>query len=287
MRRAVRTFLAALGALLLGAGAAPAAQQFTGVCAVVKIEIQQELALERIGFLATLEITNNEGDASITDFSAALTFENPLLSTPDAADDASALFFVQPPELTGIDSIDGDGVIKPGETAVIRWFIIPKISAGGESLTGTRYRVGAALAGNLYGDPIPAEMLRVIPDTITVKPEPQLEITYFQPRDVEGDDPFTPDVVESPVPFTLGVLVKNAGFGEARRVRIVSEQPRIVENKENLLLVAQLLGARVDDAPLQDASLTVNLGDIDPGRCRKGAWDMITSLSGEFSLRLK
>src|SRR3954466_5242162 len=38
-----------------------AQQQFQGVCANVKIEIQQELAFERIGFEATLEITNNLG----------------------------------------------------------------------------------------------------------------------------------------------------------------------------------------------------------------------------------
>ncbi|RMG93602.1 MAG: hypothetical protein D6708_05105, partial [Candidatus Dadabacteria bacterium] len=261
---------------------ARAAQQFQGVCAVVKIEILQELTLERIGFLATLEITNNEVDASITNFSAELTFENPRLSTEDEVNDASDLFFVQPPKLTGIEAIDGTGIIRPGQTARIEWFIIPKIAAGGTTPDGVIYRVGARLAGYLNGEPIPPELLVVIPDTITVKPEPQLEITYFQPRDVQGDDPFTPDVVESPIPFTLGVLVKNAGYGPARKVKVVSEQPRIVENLQRLLLVAQLIGARVDDQPLDRASLTIDLGDIDPGRCRKGAWDMITSLSGEF-----
>ncbi len=268
--------------LLLWALPARAAQQFQGVCAVVKIEILQELTLERIGFLATLEITNNEVDASITDFSAELTFENPKLSTEDQAHDASDLFFVQPPKLSGIDAIDGTGVIRPGQTARIEWFVIPKIAAGGTTPDGVPYRVGARLAGSLNGEPIPPELLEVIPDTITVKPEPQLEITYFQPRDVQGDDPSTPDVVETPIPFTLGVLVKNAGYGPARKVRVVSQQPRIVENRQRLLLVAQLIGARVDDDPLDRASLTIELGDIQPGQCRKGAWDMITSLSGEF-----
>ena len=50
-------------------------------------------------------------------------------------------------------------------------------------------------AGAIYGQEISPEVLQVIPDVITVKPEPQLDITYFQPRDVQGDDPFTPDVV--------------------------------------------------------------------------------------------
>ena len=258
------------------------AQQYQGVCARVKIEILQEMTLERIGFLATLKITNNEGDASITDFSAALTFENPVLSEEDNPNDASSLFFVQPPKLSGIDAVDGTGIIPPAQTAEIQWFIIPKIAAGGTNASGTIYNIGATLGSSIYGNPIDPNILLVVPDTIIVKPEPQLEVTYFQPRDVDGDDPFTLDVVESPIPFPIGVLVKNVGYGTARQVKIKSEQPRIVENKEGLLLIAQLLGARVDDQPLDQASLTVNLGDIAPDKCRKGAWDMITSLSGEF-----
>ena len=279
-----RILLLAAGLLLIGgSGPLQAAQQFQGLCSYVKIEILQELALERIGFLATLEITNNEGDASITDFSAALTFQKRRLNLTDPEEDASDLFFVQPPTLSGIDAVDGTGIIRPGETAVISWFIIPKISAGGQAASGIQYDVGANLGGSIYGQEIDPVVLTVIPDTITVKPEPQLEITYFQPRDVDGDDPFTPDVVEAPIPFTLGVLVKNAGFGPARKLTIKSEQPRIVENLQGLLVVPKLLGSRVDDDPTDYASLTVDLGDIQPGKCRKGAWDMITTLSGEFT----
>jgi hypothetical protein len=58
----------------------------------VKIEILQELTLERIGFLASLEITNNEGDAPITNFSAKLTFENLELSDDETNKDSSSLF---------------------------------------------------------------------------------------------------------------------------------------------------------------------------------------------------
>jgi len=273
-----------LAFLMLGFLQAPslrAAQQFEGVCAGVKLEIAQELTFERVGFLATLEITNNEIDASITDFSAALTFASPDWGSAAVATDASGLFHIGPPELEGISRVDGSGLIKPGETAVIRWFIIPKIDAGGTTPKGMRYVVGADLGGSIYGERISPRILAVIPDTILVKPEPQLEITYFQPRDVEGDDPFTIDVAESPVPFTLGVLVKNVGYGWADRVRVASEQPRIVENLQNTLIMARLIGSRIGDAP-SDPALTLHLGNIAPGQCRTGAWDMITTLSGEF-----
>ncbi|HLS27149.1 MAG TPA: hypothetical protein VK041_00750, partial [Opitutales bacterium] len=268
--------------LTTGIATISAQQQFQGWCAPVKMEILQEMTLERIGFEATLTITNNQGQDAITDFFAELVFEDPALSEEGAPNDASDFFFVRAPTLRDINAIDGTGVIGASKTATIRWFIIPKPTAGGTDPNGKMFRVGARLGGKLGGVDIPKDQMFVYPDMIRVKPEPQLEITYFLPRDVQGDDPFTPEV-EPPVPFTLGVLVTNSGYGIARDVVIKSEQPRIVENVQSLLLVAQLLGARVMDSPLDRASLTVNLGDIYPGETRKGAWDMITTLSGEFT----
>lgn len=258
-----------------------AQQQFQGSCASVKIEIVQELTIERIGFEATLEVTNNDGADPLTDFFAELTFEDETLSTAAVTNDASAKFFVRNPRLESISAVDGNGVIGPTKTAIIRWFIIPKPATGGTEATGKEYKVGVRMSGKLKGQVLPADLLFAIPDNITVRPEPLLDITYFQPRDVQGDDPFTEDV-ESPIPFTLGVLVKNSGFAPARNIKINSQQPKIVENKEGLLLVARLLGSRVQDSLLDEASLLVDLGTIEPSNARKGAWDMITSLSGEF-----
>lgn len=256
-------------------------QQFQGTCAQVKIEILQTFTTERIGFEATLEITNNQSEEAITDFAAELTFETAEQAVDEDTVDSSDFFFVRQPTLTNINRIDGTGVISPTQTAVVRWFIIPKPEAGGTKPNGKTYLVGCRIGGKLAGVQIPQDQIAVIPDTIQVKPEPRFNITYFQPRDVQGDDPFTEEV-ESPIPFILGVLVHNSGYATAKNVQIESEQPRIVENKQGLLLVAQLLGARVQDSPLDETSLTVDLGDIPPGEARKGAWDMITSLSGEF-----
>ena len=278
-----RVLVTALLSILLSCGYSEAAQQYQGLCSYVRIEILQTLTTERVGFLATLKVTNNEGDASITGFSANLSFSNPQQDAQGNLVDASAMFFVKPPDIKGVTGIDGTGIIPPGQTAEVSWFIIPKVTAGGTDPSGLLYNVGANLAGLLYGQEIPAGVLTVLPELITVRPDPQLEITYFQPRDVDGDDPFTLDIVESPIPFTLGVLVKNSGFGKARNIRIESEQPRIVENKQGLLVVPRLLGSRVDDKPTDYGSLTVDIGDLEPGNCRKAAWDMITTLSGEFT----
>ncbi|MDG2124707.1 MAG: hypothetical protein P8J87_13465 [Verrucomicrobiales bacterium] len=270
-----------LAAAMVVSSPVDAQQQQQGFCATVKVAILQELTLERIGFEATLEITNNDGQVPITDFLAELTFEDPELTTPDSPNDASDLFFVRQPILTDVNRVDGTGIIGPTKKAVAKWFIIPKIGTGGTDPFGKKYFVGCRMGGKLNGEEIGEEILFAIPEEITVKPEPQLCIRYFQPRDVQGDDPFTPEV-ESPIPFTLGVLVGNEGYGVAKNLKINSQQPKIVENKQGLLLVARLLGARVQDSPLDETSLLVDLGDINPAETKKGAWDMITTLSGEF-----
>ncbi|MDF7800707.1 hypothetical protein P4C99_14610 [Pontiellaceae bacterium B1224] len=269
-----------LAAALLLSVSAMAQQQFQGVCSRVKIEILQELSMERIGFLATLEVTNNDGVDSITDFSASLTFTDPNAGDSEE-NNASDWFFVRAPEMENINNVNGQGIIAPTQKAVVRWFIVPKPGAGGQDPAGKRYRVGCNLSAKFQGEYFPDDVLFAVPDIITVQPQPLLDITYFQPRDVQGDDPFT-ETVEAPIPFILGVLVRNVGYGPARNVMIRSEQPRIVENVQHLLLVPRLLGVRVMDSPLDRTSLTVNIGDLEPGTARKASWDMITTLSGEF-----
>jgi beta propeller repeat protein len=277
--RRFRAFFA--GVFVLLTVAARAQEQFQGVCSQVKIVIDQTLTIERIGYLATLEVTDNDGTDPITDFSAQLTFENPSLSSATATNDASALFFVQQPKLGNINDVGGSGVIAPTTKATVSWFIIPKTGAGGTTPNGVIFRIGCSLSGKIRGVQIPSDVLFAVPAVITVKPEPLLDITYFQPRDVMGDDPFTPQV-ESPVPFTLGVIVKNSGYATAKQLKVDSQQPKIVENINGLLLIAQLLGVRVNDSTLNSSSLQLNLGDILPGAAAKGAWDMIVSISGTF-----
>ena len=53
---------------------------------------------------------------------------------------------------------------------------------------------------------------------------------YFLEREVYSDDPFT-DEIEPAVPFSLGVMIKNIGFGTAGDVTITSSQPTIIENE--------------------------------------------------------
>lgn len=266
--------------ILILSGVARAQQQNQGLCARIKMSISQDLTLERIGFLATLQITDNDAADPITDFAANLSFENPASSTNGVLNDSSTMFFVQPPKLQNVTAVDGTGIIAPGATATVSWFIIPTVNAGGITPQGILYSIGAALGGSIHGVRIPATTLQVIPAPITVQPDAQLQITYFTPRDTIGIDPFTGQ--GSPIPFDFGVLVQNNGYGGARNVVVQSQQPKIVQNNGNLLIVAQLLGSSVNDAATANANLTLNVGDLNPGQTAKGVWKMITTLSGTF-----
>ena len=54
---------------------------------------------------------------------------------------------------------------------------------------------------------------------LTVKPSPELDLTYFMQRDILGDNALTPDVIEKSVPAEFALLINNKGNGEATNVR--------------------------------------------------------------------
>ena len=67
---------------------------------------------------------------------------------------------------------------------------------------------------------------------------------YFLEHDVFSDDPFTAEL-EPPVPFALGILVKNFGQGSAKAFTIFSAQPKIIEDLNGLIISFNLLRAEV------------------------------------------
>ena len=85
--------------------------------------------------------------------------------------------------------------------------------------------------------------LPLLPDTITVKPNPSLLVNYFHEKYVRGDNPMTANIKEPVVPFSLAVMIKNAGYGIARALKISSAQPEIIENEKGLLVSFKIIWA--------------------------------------------
>ena len=84
------------------------------------------------------------------------------------------------------------------------------------------------------------------PVTLTVNPTPELDLTYFMQRDIYGDDAMTEDVVEPMVPAEFTVLINNKGYGDANNVKMVTEQPKIIENKKQLLIDFEILSSQLN-----------------------------------------
>ena len=110
---------------------------------------------------------------------------------------------------------------------------------------------------------------------------PQLQLDYFLPHEVFGDDAFTPEI-EDAVPYSLGVRVKNFGAGDAKTLAIESAQPKIVENKQGLLIDFLITGSEVNGAE-ETPSLLADFGDIAAGTAGVARWIMECTLSGKFT----
>jgi len=259
----------------------PAISSAEPVCAVVKIEIQQELTLERQAFDARMVINNGLDTLSIDNLSINVNFtdENGLsvLASSDTTS-TTAKFFIRVDSMQGVSDITGTGSIAPLNSAEIHWLIIPAPGAADAIPSGKLYFIGASLDYTVGGQP---ESVTVTPDSIYVKPLPLLTLDYFLERDVYADDAFTSEV-EPSEPFTLGVRIRNNGAAPANNVAIDSAQPRIVENEQGLLIGFNIIGSYVNEQPVTN-SLFINFGNIAPNESTVGRWDMMTTLSGRFT----
>jgi hypothetical protein len=256
-------------------GLQPSAFAQESICAQVKIEILQELTLEREAFEGRMTINNGLTGVSLDQISVDVIFADrfgAIVRATSDPNDLTAKFFIRLQDGSSIPAS-----IPGGTSARIVWLIIPAKGAAGQSALGELYSVGAALRYRSGGD---NQEVQVTPDTITVKPLPDLSLDYFLPSEVYGDDPFT-DAIELPVAFNLGVRVKNNGYGAARKLKIESAQPKIVDNKLGLLVDFEIQGSEVN-GQFANASLLANFGDIQPSRSGVARWAMISTLSGRF-----
>jgi hypothetical protein len=247
-------------------------------CAEVKIVIEQKLSFERQAFDARMLIKNGL-DTSLKNIQVELIFtdrDNQPVEVTQKTDDNKAKFFYRINSLSGVNDISGTGQIAAKSNADIHWLIIPAYGAAKDK--DTLYNIGARLTYELNGQKTTVD---VVPDYVVVKPQPLLTLDYFLPGEVYGDDPFTAEE-EPPIPFSFGVRVKNEGKGVSYKTMIDSAQPKIVENKKNLLVDFNILGSYIGNQSA-GKSLLLNFGDIDAGATTVGRWNMSASLSGTFT----
>lgn len=272
-------------ALVLGLGLSSRLLGQETVCARVSLEVRQEVSLARQAFEARMGITNTLPE-DITNVQVVLNFSdeagNVVQGSSSSASDPAVYFFHRA-DLSGGGSAESPHptTVPKGKEAVLVWTLIPTLTAanaGGATPNGRMYQIGAELRYMAAGK---QEIVPINPDFIRVKPLPEIQMDYFLPYDVSGDDPLTP-VVEPPVPFSLGLRCRNVGVGTAKDLAIESSPPKILRNEQDAPVQFTIHSTQVNDKSVSPG-LAVDAADLVSGASAMMRWEMRSRLSGRFT----
>ena len=239
-----------------------------GVCAVVKLELNQSVIQTRDAFDATLTL-NNGTNLPIEDVGLAIVIYDA------AGNEVTDLFGVYPPTLVNMTAVDGTGTLAGFESGSANWIIVPTTEAANFGVS--QYFVAGTLQYRENGMLVTVPLYGV---EITVLPQPELYLDYFWQRDVWANDPWT-EVFDPSIPFELAVMIRNEGLGDARNLTIESAQPVIIENEKGLLIDFQIIGTNIAGQDVRP-TLTADFGTLAPGETAIGQWWMVSSLLGHF-----
>ena len=244
----------------------------------MKLQFKQKLVLTRQAFRGTLTVNNGNEETAMTDVKLMLT-----VTDEDGNVATAHEFQINKENIDGFTGdLDGDWALDPKQTGTATILFIPTKYAAPES--DRLYSFGGSLS---YTDPNTGLTVTrdLDPVTLTVKPSPQLDLTYFMQRDIYGDDPLTKNVVEPMVPAEFALLINNVGYGDATNVRMTTEQPKIVENEKGLLIDFELLSSQVnggDKTLALGSSVPADFGTIPAHSTAYAQWWFTSTLLGHF-----
>lgn len=251
--------------------------QSENTCAQVKLEIQQKLVLTRQAFRGTLTIENRSSNA-IEDILVDVNSTN--METGFMATSREMQISIE--KIEGFEG-DKDGAwrLGAGKKGVATILFIPTKYAAPENIT--TYSFGGTLS---FKDGSTTQNRSLYPVSLQVKPTPELDLTYFMQRDVYGDNPLTPDVVEPIIPAEFSVLIHNKGYGDANNVRMITKKPKIVENEKGLLIDFDIISSSLNGGEKTmalDDDIATQFGTIAAGTASYATWDLTASLMGHFT----
>ncbi|KAG2425980.1 hypothetical protein HXX76_013351 [Chlamydomonas incerta] len=246
-------------------------------CARVVVQISQRLVLTRQAFEASLELDNAGSVYTLTNVSVSLT-----AWLKDNGTEVAAAFAIGQPVVEGMTpdpAVPGAWVLVGGAVATVRWLLVPREAAA--LAADTWYFIGG-MVSYVPGAGLPLELLPLEPADVRVSPEGRLAVRYYIEKDVQGDNPFTPNVVEPSPPATLATLLLNVGRGPSLGLVMDSLQPAIVENEKGLLVGFNITSVAVNGARQAEALRAV-IGDVPAGGSALVTWELTCTLQGTFS----
>lgn len=252
----------------------------SSVCSSITLQFTQKMVMTRQAFRGTLTVFNGNEQEAMKDVKLTLTVtdEKGNIAMKDK-------FQVNPEKLEGfngkLDFTDGWTLDAQKEGVATVLFIPTKKAA---PTVETRYAFGGTLS---YVDPFTGlEVTRdLTPITLTVKPSPNLDLTYFMQRDIKGDDPLTKEV-EPSEEAEFSLLINNLGYGDATHVRMSTNQPEIVDNEKGLKVKLELMSSQLNGQEKTLAlggSVFTDFGTIPAHSTSYALWWIKSSLLGHFT----
>lgn len=252
----------------------------SSVCSSITLQFTQKMVMTRQAFRGTLTVFNGNEQEAMKDVKLTLTV------TDEKGNIAmSDKFQVNPEKLEGfngkLDFTDGWTLDAQKEGVATVLFIPTKKAA---PTVETRYAFGGTLS---YVDPFTGlEVTRdLTPITLTVKPSPNLNLTYFMQRDIKGDDPLTKEV-EPSEEAEFSLLINNLGYGDATNVKMTTNQPEIVDNEKGLKVKFELMSSQLNGQEKTLAlggSVFTDFGTIPAHSTSYAQWWIKSSLLGHFT----
>lgn len=251
----------------------------SSVCASITLQFSQSMVMTRQAFRGTLTVFNGHDTDAMKDVKLNLVVkdENGNMAT-------SHELQINPESIEGFTgklSLTDGWTLDAQENGTAKVLFIPTKYAA--PLNDVRYTFGGTLS---YVDPFTGfEVVRELsPVTLTVKPSPNLDLIYFVQRDIIGDDPLT-EAVEPCEEAEFSLLINNVGYGDAKNVQMVTEQPKIIDNEKGLKVDFELMSSQLNGADKILAlgeSVTTDFGTIPAKTSACAQWWIKSSLLGHF-----
>ncbi|CAI5528287.1 unnamed protein product, partial [Closterium sp. Naga37s-1] len=222
--------------------------------------------------------------------------------------DASRCFVFSDPLLQGIDDVSGAGTLPSATSAGVDWLLLALDCAAPAAPTNFKFAstLDYTLPASSSAPASSNKRVELSSVRVTVVPSPKLQVHYFVPRHVQGDDLTTPQV-EAPVPVTLAALFHNSGHGTAAAVATQSLLPTAATttttagaptaagapaaadagattttgDTSSAAMSFSITSTVLGTEP-QPASFSVKVGSIPPSATAMVRWTIEASLTGTF-----
>ncbi len=250
------------------------------VCARINLDLPQTIQLTRQAFRGTLTVSNGHEDTAMRDMKLTLLVTSgDIVATPREFD-------IHVESLQGFSgelNMESGWTLEAQQTGTATILFTPtKYASPSKPI---QWSFGGVVS---YIDPFTNKEVRreLYPVTLTVQPSPEFDLDYFLQRDVYGDNPLTEEK-EQVLPAEFALIISNKGEGEAKNVKMTTQQPQIVENEKGLAINFSIDSTAVNGNPVStlvyNGVLQNDFGTIAAHSQSYAQWWLSSSLLGHFT----